>query len=343
MAGLWIDDEIMKLKRTPAERLLLARICYRAGIAKDELCHDSNKELALAIDIHAQTASDLVQKLEKDGLINTKVYPEKKNERTISPIRKILIPYKENADRYKEKTDSDYKEIPYSTPETLSGNSLEGISQILIGSKEIPDSYNKDIKPLENLEKSKAAASASSAGARDEPGSQHLPAEQKPPNPPVAAAPQVPKKKYGDGKLQQLVKAFIQANPDKYETEMYVDFLEKWTAIVDDSKITADIGKELWRTQDSFSVATRLKNWHPGYLKDQQKPHESATRPSQSNHSAGKNSTGYSGKPVKRLALIPPGSLSRFGKAKRDEDPQRDGGTIRIDVGSDHGSAGDQS
>ncbi|MVM34418.1 hypothetical protein GO755_30585 [Spirosoma sp. HMF4905] len=157
----------MKLKRTPAERQLLARICYRAGIAKDELCRDSNKELSLAIDIHAQSVSDLVRKLEKDGLIKTQIDDKKANARTISPISQILIPYKENADRSKEIPDSKSKDFPYSPPKPesdLSGNSLDPISQILIPSKEIPYSLYKDknlLKPSENLSKKKAVFSVS--------------------------------------------------------------------------------------------------------------------------------------------------------------------------------------
>ncbi|WP_338871775.1 helix-turn-helix domain-containing protein [Spirosoma sp. SC4-14] len=337
MDSLWIDEEIMALKRTPAERFLLARICYRAGMNPAGICVDSNKELSQAIDIHPQTVSDLVRTLEKAGLISTKIFPEKKNLRTIQPIRKILIPYKNKADRYKEKADSDYKEFPYSPSESdmpLSGNSLDPIRKNLRPYKEIPDSLYKDRELIENSEEN-PIASSSSSGAGEAVGmnQSNLPAEEKPPTPPVAAAPLSPKKKYGDGKLQELVKRFIRDNPDKYPVEMYVNFLEKWTAKVDNATNSAHIGQELWYTQDKFILKSRLENWYPGYLKDQQKQqNEPATRNTQSNHSAGQKGTSISGKQSKKLALIPPGSLSRVGQNRGNADRSGDGRTVRIDV-----------
>ncbi|MBN8821305.1 MULTISPECIES: Lrp/AsnC family transcriptional regulator [unclassified Spirosoma] len=153
MKGIWVDSVILRLGRTSAETLLLARICYRAAIAKDGLCHDSNKELSAAIGIHAQSVSDLVRKLDKEGIIQATILGQRANARTIGPLPHLVTPYKENADRYKEITDSDYKEIPYSAPNPppdLSGNSLDPIRNFLTPYKPIPYSLYKDRKPLEN-------------------------------------------------------------------------------------------------------------------------------------------------------------------------------------------------
>ncbi|QHV96327.1 MarR family transcriptional regulator [Spirosoma endbachense] len=320
MDSLWIDEVIMVLKRTPAEKLLLARICYRAGIMPDGLCRDSNKELSLAIDIHPQTVSDMVRALEKAELITTEIFQKQKNLRTIQPISKILIPYKNKANRYKEKADSHYKEIPYSPSEseqTLSGNSLDPISQILIPYKEFPDSLYKDRELIENQEENSIAASPSTHGREaDLNSSENLPEEEKPPNP---QPPLSPKKTYGDGTLQKSVKAFIKANPDKYPTGMYVDFLEKWTLLVDHAKNELDIGKEKWRTQDSWTLQTRLENWWPGYQKEQQKNEPATLNPQSTNYSPGQKGAGLAAGATKQLGFIPPGGLRRRGTAERDE------------------------
>jgi len=147
MDGIWISPEIMEQGRTAAEKLLLARICYRAGMATNGACTDSNKVLAAAVGIHFQSVSELIRAFEKSGLVSTHIDTDRANLREIKPIRKILTGYKEKADRYKEKADTPYKEIPY----TLYGKSLDPIRNPLRPYKENPYSLYKDIKLIKTL------------------------------------------------------------------------------------------------------------------------------------------------------------------------------------------------
>lgn len=166
MDGLWIDPVIMALKRTPVERHLLARICYRAAGA-DGLCRDSNRALAESIGVHSQTVSDCVRALDKAGLIKSVVNKSESNGRTIRPSSELLEPYQQKADKYykpntdrpirkkligsKENPDSGISEIPI-------GSKSEAdtpISQILIGSKENPDSHYKEERIIENKKENK--------------------------------------------------------------------------------------------------------------------------------------------------------------------------------------------
>ena len=167
MDSLWITADIMELDRTPLERQLFARICYRAGIATDGICRDTNPDLAKAIKIHQQSASDGVRNLAKAGLLTSTV--DGKN-RAIAPLRKFLIPYLERADRYKKNADAkkqgkeipytphpkeipypDYpKEIPYANEGQ--GISLGYIRDFLRVHKEFPYSLYIDTKPLKPLQ-----------------------------------------------------------------------------------------------------------------------------------------------------------------------------------------------
>lgn len=61
---------------------------------------------------------------------------------------------------------------------------------------------------------------------------------------------------YGDGGLHFLCREFAKLNPEKYPHEFYKSFLEYWTAKVQKAGKNKD--KELWKTKDTFSLASRL-------------------------------------------------------------------------------------
>ncbi|AKD55056.1 helix-turn-helix domain-containing protein [Spirosoma radiotolerans] len=284
MDSLWISPDIMELKRTPVEKMLFARICYRAGIAADGVCRDSNPELASAVCIHPQSVTDLVKALAKSGLLTSDPNQKKGNKREITPIRKFLTPYKERADRYKEKTDSkrsksapadDYKEIPDSpskefpySPGELQGNSLEGISQILGGYKEIPDSLYKDTKPYKTLENLNAendvAANDCFVELEEKKGQALTPSSARPPSPkpiPIPAG-----KVYGDGVLQADVVTYYTQFPDQFPLHIYLPFLRYWTS-KNQKGDPVQIGVEKWRTQNQWDIEIRLNSWNERDIK----------------------------------------------------------------------------
>lgn len=66
----------------------------------------------------------------------------------------------------------------------------------------------------------------------------------------------------GDGELHSMMSEFYHKNPDKYEAEMYQEFLRYWTAPIQKG---AGKGKEKWRTMDTFQVSGRLATWAKNY------------------------------------------------------------------------------
>lgn len=65
--------------------------------------------------------------------------------------------------------------------------------------------------------------------------------------------------KYGDDELYNECLKYQKNNPDKYPNDMYKDFLEYWTSIIQTGK---GKGKELWREQKTWRLSARLKNCH---------------------------------------------------------------------------------
>ena len=143
MSGLWIDELILKMKRKPAEKLLLALICFRAS-GRDGHCYDSNKELANVVGIHFQNVSEMVQKFKEEGLINVVISRTDSNARTIDPISYLLIPYTSKTDR----------PISHSRKGSTS-NTDTPISNSRIAYKSFTDSHYKEEKPLETKEEKK--------------------------------------------------------------------------------------------------------------------------------------------------------------------------------------------
>ena len=75
---------------------------------------------------------------------------------------------------------------------------------------------------------------------------------------------------YGDGELHFLIDEFARKNHDKYTNDMYHLFLLYWTATVLNG---SGKGKELWKTQTTFSLAGRLATWSSkSYNNSNQKP-----------------------------------------------------------------------
>lgn len=66
----------------------------------------------------------------------------------------------------------------------------------------------------------------------------------------------------GDGELHSMMSEFYHKNPNKYEAEMYQEFLRYWTAPIQKG---AGKGKEKWRTMDTFQVSGRLATWAKNY------------------------------------------------------------------------------
>lgn len=60
---------------------------------------------------------------------------------------------------------------------------------------------------------------------------------------------------YGDGRLHFLTKKFSEENPGKYPKDFYVNFLQHWTAIIQNG---AKKGKELWTDEKAFAISSRL-------------------------------------------------------------------------------------
>lgn len=60
---------------------------------------------------------------------------------------------------------------------------------------------------------------------------------------------------YGDGRLHFLCREYEKKNPGKYTKEMYIHFLEYWTAPL---QIGVHKGKENWSIQKTFQLSSRL-------------------------------------------------------------------------------------
>lgn len=71
----------------------------------------------------------------------------------------------------------------------------------------------------------------------------------------------------GDGELHSMMSEFYHKDPNKYEAEMYQEFLMYWTAPIQKG---VGKGKEKWRAMDTFQVSGRLATWAKNY-----KPKES--------------------------------------------------------------------
>lgn len=60
---------------------------------------------------------------------------------------------------------------------------------------------------------------------------------------------------YGDGELHFICREYATKNLDKFPKAFYVNFLEYWTAPL---QIGVKKGQELWRTKETFQLASRL-------------------------------------------------------------------------------------
>jgi len=98
MEAVCLSPSIMSLTRTPAEKILLARICQRASLTAG-VCSDTNNELARATAMHLKTVSDLIGRLVEAGLVVTTVDKEQANKRNLMPRQDLLADYPSITDR----------------------------------------------------------------------------------------------------------------------------------------------------------------------------------------------------------------------------------------------------
>ncbi|GAB4039526.1 hypothetical protein [Spirosoma jeollabukense] len=92
MIELRIALSVLSLKRTPAEKILLAYLCQRAA-ETDGTCTDSNREIASGTAIHLQTVSDLINRLSQTTLLEAKVDAALANQRTLRPSEELVAYY----------------------------------------------------------------------------------------------------------------------------------------------------------------------------------------------------------------------------------------------------------
>jgi len=65
---------------------------------------------------------------------------------------------------------------------------------------------------------------------------------------------------FGDGRLHFICKDYSNKNPDKYQKEFYIEFLQYWTAPIQKGPKK---GVELWRDEKTFQIASRLStSWN---------------------------------------------------------------------------------
>lgn len=71
----------------------------------------------------------------------------------------------------------------------------------------------------------------------------------------------------GDGRLHQMLKEFYLEHIDLYPPELYREFKAYWSALMVNGK-KAEIGKEKWEVQETWSLSGRLSTWHQNNLKN---------------------------------------------------------------------------
>lgn len=68
----------------------------------------------------------------------------------------------------------------------------------------------------------------------------------------------IPNSPYGSGELHFKTIQWQKVNANKYEIELFKDFLTHWTAPVQKG---ANKGRELWKTKETFEIGPRLATW----------------------------------------------------------------------------------
>lgn len=81
---------------------------------------------------------------------------------------------------------------------------------------------------------------------------------------------------YGDGSLHFLCRDYEKKNPGKYSKEMYIHFLEYWTAPL---QVGVHKGKENWSIQKTFQLSSRLATNFNLFWKDKSNNPKSQTIP----------------------------------------------------------------
>lgn len=91
-----------------------------------------------------------------------------------------------------------------------------------------------------------------------------------------ATAPTIPNSPYGDGILHHRAIEWSRANVNKYEAELFKDFLTYWTAPVQKGP---DKGRELWKTKLTFEIGQRLATWAKNEKQSNQNGNKTNTTP----------------------------------------------------------------
>ena len=103
---------------TPSNKLLFARICYRAAGADDGVCRDTNPELSEALNMSTNSIKDLISALADCRFIKSNPNREKGYKREIIPRSDYLQPYLESNDEWRKKHGvRNRKPKPTKTPE----------------------------------------------------------------------------------------------------------------------------------------------------------------------------------------------------------------------------------
>ena len=275
-------------------------------------CWAGNAYFAELYDVDKDTVSLWISKLRNAGYVRVEIDRQAGNVRRIYVLDMPKAPIENNSDTY-----------PNNSGDLSEKNGIG----LLKNSDTYPEKDRHNSK--ENNKESIKVNEAAAYNARGQKKS--LSEGVKPQSPPVAAAPPFSKEKFGDGVLQQQCRDFFRANPEMYPPDMYVEFLHHYTAPVQNGK-PEDIGHELWRTMNTWSLAGRLKKWHTIYLKDNDRERTDSTPASAKPGRSASAAAGSATRPTKRLGFIPPGSLSRKSQNRGNDDPTRPGEPIRIDV-----------
>lgn len=88
--------------------------------------------------------------------------------------------------------------------------------------------------------------------------------------------PSIPNSPYGDGILHHRAIEWSRANVNKYEPELFKDFLTYWTAPVQKGR---DKGREFWKTKPTFEIGQRLATWAKNEKPSNQNGNKQNTNP----------------------------------------------------------------
>lgn len=295
-------------------------LCSNPSAPVPGWCTMTRTRLGAELDLSRRTVIDIVNKLEKNNLVI-------RNEEDHLKTTKTWFDTVHGAKQEEENSRKRGVQNLHTPPQTDSADSAHPMQELHTpraevahpraessqeGGADSAHNSNRNNNYSDNYN-NKTSASAESASARVE--VVDVEEEEKKEDPtPLPLAP-FPKKKYGDGKLKEMVGDFYRSNPNLYKPEMYQRFLSRWTEKIINDTNSKNIGKEKWRTKSTFDVESRLESWYKQDIEDQKKnSNGSATQHNgQSTNGLRKQSAsnGSADDTLKRTAFVPPGTLRR--------------------------------